>query len=441
MTDTTAPAARASVSELLGLPLIHTSWRLLRTHWVALLAIASLAYVAHNLVMLAAVYIGKLGAVPGLLTFALVPMVPLAAIVAMLLILRLPHQGAGLAAVIATIGSVLVPFLVVYEGQGDLVADISDYFYAGLLEDCNGGEGYLLICDEGVTLDSDARIASPDSPIVLAVVVIAFLLRAIGARLAAREKLWAGTVAGQARTPLRLLVGYAEVVWIVLGTSVIRYAFSGLQQWWLTRRFGWALASWWEEIKVAVPSLGTLGDWLLNAAARVTDGLVTGLVTPLAWLAIGVIVYGISAADTISENEIVTAATRPARLSMLTQRIHPAVITLAWRRIADPEGRFGALLGALALIIRAGFAPVLVFCLIYTVVATATPYAVWDLAKTAGDLEYRTWLSLFGPLQAVTQIVTLCLAAPLLASWTDALLVRFGAHSQLRLPPSIDRKL
>jgi len=31
-------------------------------------------------------------------------------------------------------------------------------------------------------------------------------------------------------------------------------------------------------------------------------------------------------------------------------------------------------------------------------------------------------------------VLLLCLTAPLLAAWADALLIRFGARSQLRLP-------
>lgn len=427
---TTRTSTRTRPSDELGLGLIRTSWRLLRAHFWELVAIGALAYVAHNLAMFAAVWVGKWGPVPGLLVFSLVPMAPLLSIVGMLLVLRRSHRSSGgVAAVIAAIGSVLVPFLVVYEGQGDFIEDIGDYFFLGFREDCGDGVGILFSCDEG---ESSDRLAEPTSPLVLAIVAVALLVRAVGSRVAGKEGLWADHP--RLRMVLRVVVGYAEIVWIVLGLTVVRYGLGEMQGWWEQRRLGRALGDWWDGVTLAVPDIGAIGDWLTTAVGTILDAAVTGLVTPLAWLAVGVVIYGMSAAETITQDDIVQSVQR-RRWGGLTQRVHPAVIALAWRRIADPEGRFGALLGAIALILRAGFAPVLVFCILYTVVVTAIPYLVWDLARVVmGTIEYLDWAALTGPLEAIAQILGWCLAAPLLAAWADALLARFGAQSQLRLP-------
>src|SRR5690606_2719287 len=115
MTQTVGVQPQQGLSELLGLGLLRTAWRLLTAHWWQLLAIATCAYVLHHYLIQAAVRVGRAGAVPGLLVFSLVPLVPLVATVLMLLVLRERHQSSGgLASFIAAIGSVLIPFLVVY---------------------------------------------------------------------------------------------------------------------------------------------------------------------------------------------------------------------------------------------------------------------------------------------------------------------------------------
>jgi len=425
---------REPLPRLLGLGLVRTAWRLLLAHWWQLIAIAACAYVAHHYVMAAAVWMGRHGAVPGLLVFSLVPMVPLLATVLMLLILRRHSRRGGAAAFLTAIGSVIVPFLVVYESQGDLRSDIGDYFNAGFWDDANSPQG-VWGTGEISTLD---RIPEATSPIVLTVVVAAFLLRAIGSRAVGRDRLWESGRAPWLRPTLRFAIGYAEVVWIVLGAVVIKAALSTLNAWWLGSRLGDALLGWWDSVRVSLPSVGALGDWLSAAVGTVLDGVVTGLVTPLAWLAIGVVIYGLSAAEGISEESVVESMQRRQRLSGLTRRVDPAVVTLAWSKIADTDGRFGALLGGAAMILRSRFVPLLTFCAVYTIVATGVPYAVWDLVRALGSrLDYLDWVAIYTPVSAIASIVGLCLTAPLLAAFADALLMRFGAASQLRLDQPI----
>lgn len=422
---------REPLTHLLGLGLLGTAWRLFLAHWWQLVAVASCAWVAHHYLMAAAVWTGRQGAVPGLLVFSLVPMVPLLATVLMLLILRRHTHRGGAAAFVTAIGSVIVPFLVVYESQGDFRQDIGEYFNAGFWDDTNSAQG-VFGTDE---IDTLARIPEATSPIVLAVVVAAFLLRAIGTRVVERDRLWEhGRAPGWLRPGLRFAIGYAEVVWIVLGVVVVNAVLSGLSTWWQGSRLGDGLMDWWASVRVSLPSIGAFGDWLSAAFGTFLDGVVTGLVTPLAWLAIGVVIYGLSAAEGISEQSVLESVQRRQRLGALTRRVNPAVVTLAWRKIADPEGRFGALLGGAAMILRSRFVPLLTFCAVYTILVAAVPFAVWDLARGLGArLDYVDWVALYTPISAVASILGLCLTAPLLAAFADALLQRFGAASQLRL--------
>ncbi|GAB2603868.1 hypothetical protein [Pseudactinotalea suaedae] len=427
-------------SQLLGLGLLGTAWRLLAAHWWQLVAIAACAYVAHDLVMRLALLAYRAGALPGLLVFSLVPLVPVVAIVLMLLVLR-RRQGAsgGFAAFVAAIGSVLIPFLVVYESQGDFSDDLSEFLYGGFTQVQEAQWGI-----DGVEPGAfDALVPDAGDPLLLAVVVVAFLLRALGARIAARDSLWQGSGARRGlRVTLRSLVGYAEIVWIVIGAVVVNTTVKGLHDWWQQRRLGRSLDDWWQSVTVSFPTFGDVGAWLATVVGTVLDGVVTGLVTPLAWLTIGVVIYGLSAAEGISEDEVVTAMQRQSRLKKVTQRVSPAVISLAWRRIADTEGHFGALLGGVAMILRSRFVPVLVFCLVYTAATTWLPYLLWDIPRSLlTRFDYVDWLALYGPMQAVSQILVLCVTAPLLAAFADALLTRFGAQSQLRLPQSISSSM
>lgn len=432
MTQTVeGPAQQEPLSQLLGLGLLRTSWRLFAAHWWRLLAIASCAYVAHDLVMELALWAYRAGALPGFLVFSLVPLVPLIGTVLMLLVLREHQHGGGVTGFVAAIGSVLIPFLVVYESQGDFLEDLSTFLNGGFQQLWEEQAAEVLA---GGQSNFDQLNIDTSAPLVLAVVVAAFLLRAVGARFAGNDTLWQGG-ARRLRVPLRMLVGYSEVVWIVIGASVVTTGLRGLHDWWQDRRVGRALEDWWEGFIASFPSLGAFGEWIVTAIGTLLDGAVSGLVAPLAWLTIGVVVYGLSAADSIAEDEVVDAVSRSERLGRVTQRVNPAVITLAWRRIADPEGRFGALLGGIAMILRSRFVPVIVFCLLYTAISTWLPYLVWWLARTVlPRFDYRDWLAAYGPLQALAQIAVLCLTAPLLAAWADALLTRFGARSQLRLP-------
>jgi hypothetical protein len=79
---------------------------------------------------------------------------------------------------------------------------------------------------------------------------------------------------------------------------------------------------------------------------------------------------------------------------------------------------------------------------VYTAATTWLPYLLWDIPRSLlTRFDYVDWLALYGPMQAVSQILVLCVTAPLLAAFADALLTRFGAQSQLRLPQSISSSM
>lgn len=400
--------------------LVRGAAALLAQHWLPLLAIAAASLLAHELLSRLAVAAGLVGAVPGFLTLALVPLVSLAALVGMLLVVRSREsRRTSPWGVVAAAGSVLVPFLVVYESRGDLRADLIDYARGTLYEQL-GTETEII---------GMPQIASW---LVLGIVIAALIVRAVGTRLASDDRL--GPAEGPRRSLLHVVAGYAEAVWMTLGAWVLAGVLTGLAAWWSSRSLAQAISESWARVRVNLPSLGTVGDWVVSAVPVVTDAVVTGLIVPISMLTIAVIVYGMQVADTVSPDDVVKAVRR-GRWNALTNRVGDAPLRQAWRRLSDTEGRFGALAGGLALVLRSAFAPVLAFCMLFTLLAQAD-VVVWWLARLL--LGWRTelvWDALYVPLGGISQMVTLVLTVALTAVFADRLLMRFGAAGQLRRRP------
>ncbi|WP_162802242.1 hypothetical protein [Ornithinimicrobium murale] len=390
---------------------------LLARNWLPLLAIAAASLLAHELLSRLAVAAGIVGAVPGFLALALVPLVSLAALVGMLLVVR-SRVGRRTSpwGVIAAAGSVLVPFLVVYESRGDLRADLIDYSRGTLYEQL-GAE---------TPISGLPQIASW---LVLGIVIGALVVRAVGTRLASDERL--GPAEGPRRSLLQILAGYAEAVWMTLGAWVLAGVLSGVMGWWSSRTVALALSEMWARVRVNLPSLGAFGDWVLSVVPVVADAVVIGLVVPISMLTIAVIVYGLQVADTVKPDDVVRAV-RTGRWTALTRRVGDAPLRQAWRRLSDTESRFGALAGGLALVLRSAFAPVLAYCMLFTLLAQLD-VVVWWLARLV--LGWRTelfWDALYVPLGGVAELLTLVLTVVLTAVFADRLLMRFGAAGQLR---------
>lgn len=389
----------------------------LSRRWLPLVTIAAASLLAHELLSRLAVAAGLLGAVPGFLALALVPLADLAALVGMLLVVRSREaRRSNFWGVVAAAGSVLVPFLVIYESRGDLRTDLIDYVRGTL---------YSQLGDEA-PISSLPQIASW---LVLGIVVAALIVRAVGARLADDER-WVGRE-GPRRGILHIIVGYAEAVWMTLGAWVIAGVLAGLSAWWTARAVAHGMAESWDGIRENLPSLGALGDWVLAAAPVVTDAVVTGLVVPISMLTIAVIVYGLQVADTVRPEEVL-ASVRRGRWTGLVRRVGDAPLRQAWSRLADTEGRFGALIGGLALVLRSAFAPVLIYCIAFTLIAQLDA-VVWWLARLL--LGWRTqvfWEAVYAPLNGLSALLTLVATVAVTAVFADRLLMRFGAVGQLR---------
>lgn len=397
--------------------LVRATAGLLAQHWLPLLAIAAASLLAHELLAQLAVVAGRAGAVPGFLALALVPLANLVALVGMLLVVRSREaRRSDIWGVVAAVGAVLVPFLVVYESRGDLRTDLLAYVNAGIWEDIGSGQEF-------------ARLPQIASWLVLGIVVAAVLVRAVGGRLAHSTRL--GSPDDPRRGLLHVLVGYAEAVWVTLGAWVLAGVLGGIGAWWASRTLAKAIFGGWAAVRENLPSLGAIGDWFLGLLPVLADAAVTGLVVPLSMLTIAVIVYGLQVVATVGADDVVRAARR-GRWNGLVDRVGDARLRQAWGRLSDPAGRFGVLVGGLGLVIRSGFSPVLAYCVLFTLIAQLDVVLWWFVRLALGWRTELVWEALYVPIDGVAQMLTLVLSVTLTAVFADRLLVRFGAVGQLR---------
>ncbi|HIZ34274.1 MAG TPA: hypothetical protein H9815_00735 [Candidatus Ruania gallistercoris] len=405
--------------------LIGSVLRLLRMQWLALLVIAIAGVAAHAYLGQLAIVLGRFGAVPGLLALALVPFSTLLTLIGMLLVLRRRVASRTVGRdLIAALGGVLLPFLVVYQSGrgGGLTEDMRSYMLAGFWDDVNrlGIEN----------LTGTPRIPEATSVVVLGIVAVALTVRVIAERLVERDSLWRDQEDPR-RMTLQVVAGYCELVWIVLGAFVVTYLVSGLAGWWRTRAVVHGVDTWWQGVSERLPTLADSVGALVSGIDAVIGAAGTVLVVPLAWLLVGVLIYGIRARD------VVTLDGLPGRDRLLMSRVAATVqdprVLRSWQRITEPKGRFGMLVGAIGMISRAGWALISVYCLLYVLISLV-PFLVWGVARALlPGMDMTGWRAWEVTIASTAEVLTMVLSAALLAATSDRLLHRFGAPTGLRL--------
>lgn len=382
--------------------------RRLRRSWPALVALAAAGLVAREYSLDAAVWAGRHSAVLGLLVLALVPLGSMLVTVAMLLVMRPSTVPAGrrVRTVFAVLGSLIVPFLVVYEHYGSFAEDQREYYNQA------AHDAAELAATTGEVTD---RVPAGASAAVLGTALGALALRSLAGRLSRGRPQTSGR-----RTALQVLAGYCDVVWIVLGVFVVALANRRVRDWWSGRAVTDRVQTWWAELTDRFELLDRLAAGLVPTTDLLVAGVFTGLVVPISWLAFGTIVYGTQPAEAVAP----AAGRMAARLSA---RVGEQNVARAWRLGLDGERRFGPLAAGLAMIWRSGWASALLFCVAYVAVGL-TGHLVWGIARlVVGPAPVADWTALAGPLEAVSTILVQVLSAALLAAAADALVGRLPA--------------
>jgi hypothetical protein len=378
---------------------------LLARHWPVLLTIALFGSAAHDLFRWLAVLASRADNGLGLLVLILVPLALLVSLVLMMRTLRpsLPYlnRNAGGDAgsrrgLITVIASVAVPFLAIYTTYDYLKEDVSTYTYEVWRDS-----------DPGKTL---SRL--PFTPTISIVCIVAigiglrWLFNAFPVRLL--------------RVVTAPLGAYLEVLWLstlaIAGNSLRNFSTAWLDGrqagvWWHT--FWDGLNSYYDPVRTVLEAFWHNFDVVVFA--------------PIAWLALGAVVYGRQIPERrITDERLATAALRRAKALPGGLSFVAGGLTLGL------YNRFAPLINSLRMLARAGLRPMLVFCIAF-VVLQLTPQGVFEIERALigpHDLE-RFWMPLSYVIAQINSAIRWMLIVCLVAAATDRLL-----ESDAQTPPA-----
>jgi hypothetical protein len=396
-----------------------------------LIAVSAGGLLVREYVLDAAVFLSRHTAVGGMLMVSLAPLVAMLVTVAMLLLMQrsAADRVISMRVVIASLGSMIVPFLVVYEHYGNMSEDLRAY---GLgVTQANVDDAFLNALN-GVADNGVFGMPDGSSPVVVGTVVGSLIVRSLAGRAAASFQS-RPQGASAAPTAFQMLGGYADVVWVVLGVVALSTFTDRMSAWWSGRVASQWVSTAWERLTFEVPFVDDIADLVVPSAGQLASALIVGIVVPISWLTFGLIVYGTQAADKLpsalgSELDPVLGSDRRAHqlLRRMTTRVSAATVERAWKFSLDPGLRFGPLLGGLGMIRRAAFTSGLAFCLAY-VAASESGRLVWVIARwMVGPSAFNTWSSLEPVLEAVASIIIQVLTACLLAAAAGSMVRAFA---------------
>jgi hypothetical protein len=289
------------------------------------------------------------------------------------------------------VGSVLIPFLAVYASWGYLARDKADYYYRVWLDD---------------------PLAKPRVPtfgvVLLSVVVVSVVLRMA-------LKLWAGV---ERRPWLGFVSAYVEIIWMTIIVLAVTADGNPVVSWVEQRRLvHWGQDTWHGVVDALGPLSGP-AEVIGNVTVGLIGSLDAVILVPIAWLAVGAVVYGHTIApEPASASDLYHRGAR--RYAYVPKPVRAVGAGLG----ADLSDRFGPLVYGLRLIARAGLVPMLLFCLTFLLTQTASRW-LWEIERLAigpQDLE-SVWMPVSQALSVVNGAISTVLLVCLLGAAIDRVL-------------------
>lgn len=368
------------------LVVLRTAGRLLWRHWPVLLAWYLGAILARYVLIEVAGFVGAYNAVAGSLLLPLAILARLIALVAMFLVLRDGMRQLNAIAPLATDTSErrreffdalmtgILPFFAFYAAWGYLREDAVAYTERVLEVDSGLRWQQLaaeLAGEEGAAaeLASDGQVGELTiTPITIAIVVSAFLLRWMWKRHRERLPRWTGGFAT-----------YLEALWVYYTVTVIGLALDLVTSWVGSRQAMVWLADFRAAITAGFVPLAWIWEgveWFLGEAGGI-------ILLPVAWLTISGVVYGQAVAPRAVETDALGGEVGRrirSRYRSLPQRLRARLADI-W---SDLVARFTPIGRALVLMWRAG--PVLIggFVLLYTLLLGLQGVLEWAIPRTFG---------------------------------------------------------
>jgi hypothetical protein len=389
--------------------------RILRTYWAPFVVIACLGLAVRSGALWLAVIVSDHNAFIAQLILVIAPLGFLLAMIAMLYLTRgalpnvaeLSRREARQATtekremrLVDVAVSVLVPFLAVYVSYGLLKEDLYRFTNQAAYDEFN-----QFSLDGPPDVDFAGRLAIYDWQVVLAIVVIAWVLRfALGKMESVTRFLW-----------LAFLGALVEVYY----TSQVAQKVSDIREagvaWVQDRRASEVVLDRYDRV---VETLGPMANpvdtataWLFGLLGAI-DAVV---VVPLAWLTVGAVVLGHKLSPPEDPEPDPDRRARWARIPEPVRRYGGGLI-------GDVRERWSAFWNGLRMMATAGLLPMLTFCLAFLIVIRI-PWLVGQLLRLAiGPMETQDWLAISPMEDAAGLAITMVLAAALLAAAIDWLL-------------------
>lgn len=428
-----------------ALVVVRESLRLLWRHWPLLLVVYLLGAALHNATFWLAVLATR---VNGYLGALILPLGPLATLVALIFMLRAVapslRYGAQDETVVARavadpaeapapatartrdrlrsarlavrlrsqtvnarlrlLAATLVPFVTVYAVQGYLDRDRNAFINA-TVADAQRTEGF--------DADLTARLALDSVSSTIAVVVIALVVRWLldAFDLPARGTGWG------------LFAGWVEVTWLTTVAAYFTGAWKDIRVWLQDRVLVDWIADTWAAL---IGWLGPVGQWVETARGWL-GGLLGSVdvlvVIPIAWLTIGAVAYARTLPTPSNHRLDEVSAKVEGRLSVLPPRVRD------WLRhpVSGLTSRFEGLLRGLKTLVAAGLVPMILFCLVFLLVQHAEEGLGNLVRLVIGPRGYDDMIAFSPFVDLVTGAVGTLLEVVLLAAAIDRILTRQGA--------------
>lgn len=191
-----------------------------------------------------------------------------------------------------------------------------------------------------------------------------------------------------------LLATACEAYWVFVGARAITQGIGFAKSWWQDRAVHQLLVNWWEDpqalfhlLQPAKQALAPLWDF----AATVFGGVVT----PLVWLAITAIIYGM---DLRRVNRLDGADARFERLSTRYSAMPLLVRKLAGKASEGWTSKGVPIVNSLRLTLRAGLPAVILLCLCFQLLELFDAWAWRSAALIFAAQGAETWSLLEQPL-------------------------------------------
>lgn len=392
-------------------------WR----HWPLLLSIALLGGAVRMGAIWAATAASANNNTLGFAVLMLAPLGSVVAIVLMLYVLRggLPHLAEASSVhapvdptthrerrLLDLLASVLVPFLAVYASYGYLREDRQRFLNAAAAQEYLENAGIFYEGADKAIYSERFFVAT--GWVVVAIVLVAIVLRWGLARLEGKVH----------ATPLGFVGAYVEVFWMAVLASELGFQKDRIWAWAESRRGLDIVLGWWANVLDLLGPVAGPVDAVAAWAAGVIGNLDDLVVVPLAWLAVGAVVFGHKLAP----------PPRPGRRLAPLERVPSPVRKWAGQAfqpiIGDVRNRLNGLVGGLRQLAVGGLGPMLVFGIAFLAATRLEDVLAFAIRAVVGPQSLDTWLAFSPHVGTVTRAVGLTVTIALLAAAIDRVMAR-----------------